>query len=100
MLLHIQAVCWRTLSECTKLFRKHNSEHFYHLQYMQACLLLFHHSLEMTGLTDACVEDLCAAVRASKTLKSLELRNNSLTDSSVPALIQIMQDSHSMQEMK
>ncbi|KAI3357623.1 hypothetical protein L3Q82_016031, partial [Scortum barcoo] len=56
-------------------------------------------SLEMTGLTDACVEDLCAAVRASKTLKSLELRNNSLTDASVPALIQVMQDSDNMQEM-
>ncbi|XP_047457342.1 NACHT, LRR and PYD domains-containing protein 12 [Mugil cephalus] len=55
--------------------------------------------VEMTGLTDACVADLCAAVRASKTLKSLELRNNSLTDASVPALIQIMHDSANMQEM-
>lgn len=55
--------------------------------------------LEMTGLTDACVKDLCSAVRASKTLKSLELRNNSLTDVSVPALIQVMQDSDNMQEM-
>ncbi|GLD46249.1 NACHT, LRR and PYD domains-containing protein 3 isoform X1 [Lates japonicus] len=55
--------------------------------------------VEMTHLTDACVEDLCAAVRASKTLKILELRNNSLTDVSVPALIQVMQDSHNMQEM-
>lgn len=57
-------------------------------------------SLEMTGLTDACIEDLCAAVRASKTLKSLELRNNSLTDASVPALVKVMQDSHTMQEMR
>ncbi|CAK6957384.1 NACHT%2C LRR and PYD domains-containing protein 14 [Scomber scombrus] len=55
--------------------------------------------LEMTGLTDACVEDLCAAVRASKTLRRLELRNNSLTDASVPALIKVMQDSLNMQEM-
>lgn len=54
----------------------------------------------MTGLTDACVEDLCAAIRASKTLKSLDLRNNSLTDASVPALIKVMQGSHNMQEMK
>lgn len=54
----------------------------------------------MTGLTDACVEDLCAAIRASKTLKSVELRNNSLTDVSVPALIQVMQQSQSMHEMK
>ncbi|XP_070766995.1 NACHT, LRR and PYD domains-containing protein 12 [Enoplosus armatus] len=55
--------------------------------------------VEMTGLTDACVEDLCAAIRASKTLKSLELRNNSLSNASVPALIQVMQDSHNVQEM-
>ncbi|KAF0036152.1 hypothetical protein F2P81_011464 [Scophthalmus maximus] len=53
----------------------------------------------MTNLTDACVEDLCAAVRASKTLKNLELRNNSLTDTSVPALIQVMEDSSNMLEM-
>uniref|UniRef100_A0A3Q0SPI7 Si:ch73-233m11.2 n=1 Tax=Amphilophus citrinellus TaxID=61819 RepID=A0A3Q0SPI7_AMPCI len=56
--------------------------------------------VEMTRLTDACLEDLCTAVRASKTLKRLELRNNSLTDASVPALVQVMQDSHRMQEMK
>ncbi|XP_047187308.1 NACHT, LRR and PYD domains-containing protein 14 isoform X2 [Scophthalmus maximus] len=55
--------------------------------------------VEMTNLTDACVEDLCAAVRASKTLKNLELRNNSLTDTSVPALIQVMEDSSNMLEM-
>ncbi|XP_035014351.2 NACHT, LRR and PYD domains-containing protein 12 [Hippoglossus stenolepis] len=63
-----------------------------------ACLLE-ELDVEMTDLTDACVEDLCAAVRASKTLKSLELRNNSLTDASVPALVQVMQDSCNMQEM-
>uniref|UniRef100_UPI0037E97F7E NACHT, LRR and PYD domains-containing protein 3 n=1 Tax=Semicossyphus pulcher TaxID=241346 RepID=UPI0037E97F7E len=55
--------------------------------------------VEMTGLTDACVEDLCAAVRASKTLKSLELRNNLLTDAAVPALVRVMQDSPDMLEM-
>lgn len=54
----------------------------------------------MTDLTDACVEDLCGAVRASRTLRSLELRNNSLTDESVPALVRVVQDSLSMQEMK
>lgn len=54
----------------------------------------------MTELTDACVEDLCAAIRASKTLKSLELRNNSLTDESVPALVQVMQESENMLEMR
>ncbi|XP_034550928.1 NACHT, LRR and PYD domains-containing protein 3 [Notolabrus celidotus] len=55
--------------------------------------------VEMSGLTDACVEDLCAAIRASRTLKSLELRNNLLTDASVPALVQVMQDSPNMLEM-
>ncbi|XP_039863910.1 NACHT, LRR and PYD domains-containing protein 12 [Simochromis diagramma] len=55
--------------------------------------------VEMTQLTNACVEDLCTAIRASKTLKKLEMRNNSLTDASIPALVQVMQDSHGMQEM-
>ncbi|TKS77745.1 NACHT, LRR and PYD domains-containing protein 12 [Collichthys lucidus] len=55
--------------------------------------------VEMTCLTDASTEDLCAAIRASKTLKSLELRNNSLTNASVPALVQVMQDSENMLEM-
>lgn len=56
-------------------------------------------SVEMTGLTDASIKDLCAAVRASKTLRSLDLRNNSLTDDSIPALVQVTQQSQSMQEM-
>lgn len=64
---------------------------------MLVCLFC---SVEMTQLTDACVKDLCSAIRASKTLKKLELRNNSLTDASIPALVQVMQDSHGMQEMK
>ncbi|KAM6924851.1 NACHT, LRR and PYD domains-containing protein 3 [Xenentodon cancila] len=55
--------------------------------------------VEMTGLTDACIDDLCAAIRASKTLKNLELRNNSLTDASIPALIQVVEDSNNMQEL-
>ncbi|KAK2851559.1 hypothetical protein Q5P01_007835 [Channa striata] len=55
--------------------------------------------VEMTHLTDACVEDVCAAIRASKTLKSLEMRNNSLTDASVPPLVKVMKDSAIMQEM-
>lgn len=70
------------------------------MHYLHIYLPLLYRSLEMTGLTDACVGDLCAAVRASKTLKSLELRNNSLTNASVPALIQVMQESSNMQEMK
>lgn len=54
----------------------------------------------MTALTDACAEDLCAAIKASKTLKRLELRNNSLTDASVRALVRVVQDSDNMQEVK
>ncbi|KAM8863590.1 NACHT, LRR and PYD domains-containing protein 12 isoform 2-T2 [Spinachia spinachia] len=55
--------------------------------------------VEMTGLTDECARDLCAAVRASRTLRSLELRNNSLTDACVPELVRAVQDSDSVQEM-
>ncbi|XP_013871951.1 NACHT, LRR and PYD domains-containing protein 12 isoform X2 [Austrofundulus limnaeus] len=57
-------------------------------------------NVEMTRLTDACVEDLCAAVRGSRTLKRLELRNNSLTDAAVPAVIQAMRDNPNMEELK
>uniref|UniRef100_A0A3B4BFE8 Uncharacterized protein n=1 Tax=Periophthalmus magnuspinnatus TaxID=409849 RepID=A0A3B4BFE8_9GOBI len=55
--------------------------------------------LEMTGLTDACVGDMCAAIKASKTLKKLEVHNNSLTNISVPALVRVMQDSPNMQQI-
>lgn len=55
--------------------------------------------VEMTGLTDACVEDMCTAIKASKTLKKLMIHNNSLTNASVPALVRIMQDSPNMEEM-
>ncbi|RVE70699.1 hypothetical protein OJAV_G00067020 [Oryzias javanicus] len=55
--------------------------------------------VEMTGLTDACIKNLCAAVRASKTLKSLVMKNHSLTDVSVPTIIQVFQDSTNMQEL-
>lgn len=56
-------------------------------------------NVEMTNLTDACVEDLCAAIKASKTLKRLELHNNSLSNASVPALVRVMQDSPKMEEL-
>ncbi|XP_014888885.1 NACHT, LRR and PYD domains-containing protein 12 [Poecilia latipinna] len=56
-------------------------------------------SVEMTKLTDACVEDLCAALRASHTLKLLELRNNSLTDAVVPAIVQVMKEKQNMKEL-
>ncbi|XP_035612729.1 NACHT, LRR and PYD domains-containing protein 3 isoform X1 [Oncorhynchus keta] len=60
---------------------------------------LEHLDVEMIQLTDACVGDLSVAVRASGSLKSLVLKNNHLTDTSVPALVQVMQDSRTMHEM-
>lgn len=54
----------------------------------------------MTSLTDSCVEDLCAALRATKTLRNLELSNNSLTDASAAALVRAAQQCQSLQEMK
>lgn len=54
----------------------------------------------MTGLTDACMEDLSAALRATRTLRNLGLSNNTLTDASAAALVQAVQQSQSMQEMK
>lgn len=56
-------------------------------------------SVEMTKLTDACVEDLCAALRANNTLKLLELRNNSLTDAAVHAIVGVMKEKHNMKEL-
>lgn len=63
-------------------------------------LLSLQHSVEMTKLTDGCVEDLCAALRANNTLKLLELRNNSLTDVAVPAIVGVMKEKHNMKELK
>lgn len=57
-------------------------------------------SVEMTGLTDDCMEDMSAALRANKTLRDLGLSNNTLTDASATALVQAAQQSQSMQEMK
>lgn len=54
----------------------------------------------MTRLTDSCVEELCAALRATKTLRNLGLSNNSLTDASAAALVQSAQQSQNLQEMK
>lgn len=61
--------------------------------------LLSSGSVEMTGLTDAGVQDLCGALRTSSTLRSLELRNNAMTDAAVPALVRAARDSDSMLEM-
>uniref|UniRef100_A0A8C2FMY0 Si:ch73-233m11.2 n=1 Tax=Cyprinus carpio TaxID=7962 RepID=A0A8C2FMY0_CYPCA len=53
---------------------------------------LQHLDLEMLSLTDACVEELCESVAASSTLSTLILKNNRLTDSSVPRLVKLMLD--------
>lgn len=55
--------------------------------------------VEMTNLTDACVEDMCAAIKSSKSLKKLEIHNNMLTNVSVPAIVRIMQESPKMEEI-
>lgn len=48
-------------------------------------------SLEMVDLTDACVGELCEAVAACGSLTILILKNNNLTDVSVPRLIELVQ---------
>ncbi|XP_016375897.1 ribonuclease inhibitor [Sinocyclocheilus rhinocerous] len=53
---------------------------------------LQHLDLEMLSLTDACVEELCESVAASSTLSTLILKNNIMTDSSVPRLVKLMLD--------
>lgn len=60
---------------------------------------LQHLDLEMLSLTDACVEELCESVAASSTLSTLILKNNRLTDSSVPRLVKLMLDRPLMTEL-
>ncbi|KAJ3585953.1 hypothetical protein NHX12_012359 [Muraenolepis orangiensis] len=50
-------------------------------------------SVEMTELTDSSSGAMCVALRASRSLKSLNLSNNSLSDASVADLVQVVQDS-------
>jgi len=54
----------------------------------------------MTELTDTSSGDLCAALKANRSLRRLDLSNNSLSDASVPALVQVVQDSLCLQEVK
>ncbi|CAL8367789.1 unnamed protein product [Lota lota] len=63
------------------------------------CCLLEDLSIEMTELTDVSTGDLCASLRASRSLKSLDLSNNVLSDASVTALVQVVQDSPFLQEV-
>ncbi|XP_026784076.3 NACHT, LRR and PYD domains-containing protein 9 isoform X2 [Pangasianodon hypophthalmus] len=53
---------------------------------------LQHLDLEMVALTDASVNELCEAVMACGSLTSLILKNNNLTDISVPRLVKLVQD--------
>lgn len=99
MQLHIQIVCWRISSElCTCKTASFVASTIWCVPHLNMFAFVSC-SVEMTGLTDACVKDLCTAVRASRTLKNLELRNNLLTDESVPALIKVMQESPNMVEL-
>ncbi|KAG9270105.1 NACHT, LRR and PYD domains-containing protein 12-like [Astyanax mexicanus] len=60
---------------------------------------LQHLDLEMISLTDASVDELCEAVAASTSLTSLILKNNGLTDLSVPRLVKLVQDRPIMKEL-
>ncbi|KAJ8371902.1 hypothetical protein AAFF_G00298940 [Aldrovandia affinis] len=60
---------------------------------------LEHLDVEMVDLTDGCVVDVCAAVRASRTLKTLVLKNNGLTDAAVPDLVAMAQESRTLREL-
>ncbi|XP_066500610.1 NACHT, LRR and PYD domains-containing protein 12 isoform X2 [Hoplias malabaricus] len=60
---------------------------------------LQHLDLEMISLTDDCVDELCEAVGASSSLTTLILKNNSLTDISVPRLVKLAQDRPIMEEL-
>lgn len=68
---------------------------------MHVCACVFvYFSLEMIGLTDDCLVELCEAVKAHGSLKTLILKNNSLTDSSVPNLVQLAKDCPGLKELK
>ncbi|KAK1801041.1 hypothetical protein P4O66_022647 [Electrophorus voltai] len=56
--------------------------------------------LEMMELTDTCVDELCEAITANNSLTTLILKNNSLTDASVPRMIKLIQDHPIMNELK
>ncbi|KAL6459277.1 hypothetical protein MHYP_G00327490 [Metynnis hypsauchen] len=60
---------------------------------------LQHLDLEMISLTDACVDELCEAVAASNSLTTLILKNNNLTDISVPQLVKLVQDHPIIKEL-
>ncbi|TTP91402.1 NACHT, LRR and PYD domains-containing protein 3 [Bagarius yarrelli] len=49
-------------------------------------------NLEMVDLTDACLNELCDAVMACGSLTNLILKNNNLTDVSVPRLVELVRD--------
>ncbi|KAF5898140.1 NACHT, LRR and PYD domains-containing protein 3-like, partial [Clarias magur] len=53
---------------------------------------LQHLDLEMVHLTDACLDELCEGVMACGSLTSLILKNNILTDVSVPRLVKLVQE--------
>ncbi|XP_026862218.2 NACHT, LRR and PYD domains-containing protein 3 [Electrophorus electricus] len=60
---------------------------------------LQHLDLEMMELTDTCVDELCEAITANNSLTTLILKNNSLTDASVPRMIKLIQDHPIMNEL-
>lgn len=49
-------------------------------------------SLDRNYLTDACAQELCAVLRASHRLYSLDLEDNSFTENSVPFIQDLMKN--------
>ncbi|XP_048873155.1 NACHT, LRR and PYD domains-containing protein 3 isoform X2 [Brienomyrus brachyistius] len=60
---------------------------------------LEHLDMEMINLTDGSLEDISAALKANTSLKTLVLKNNILTDASVPSLVQLINESRTIQKI-
>ncbi|XP_066564397.1 NACHT, LRR and PYD domains-containing protein 12 isoform X2 [Amia ocellicauda] len=60
---------------------------------------LEHLGVELASLTDACVDELTAALRVNRSLKYIELKNNNLTDASIPEILKVFQDSPTLQKI-
>ncbi|XP_036388540.1 NACHT, LRR and PYD domains-containing protein 12 [Megalops cyprinoides] len=88
----------RELDLGVNIVRDRGAKHLWNAMRDGRCSLE-HLDLDMLGLTDGCLEDLSAAVRACGSLKRLILKNNELTDAAVPALVAMAQESRAMQEL-
>nr|XP_015199829.1 PREDICTED: NACHT, LRR and PYD domains-containing protein 3-like isoform X1 [Lepisosteus oculatus] len=60
---------------------------------------LEHLGMELTNLTDACVGELSTALSLNRSLTYIELKNNTMTDASVPTIIKMIRDSPTLQKI-